>query len=194
MENLYFLLINILSSVALVALYRILLCNNPLYAVFYMILMFFSLCSILLLFKMDFLAILFLMIYIGAIAVLVLFVVMTFTLDLKIKAVKIAKKRKLFYVFLMVFLLSIAFIDLKYYPENLLNFFPEIILPVNLTNLKLIGLYLYTHIPLNLILGGILLLVSMVGVITLTLNKKGYNKRQQLRVQLFRKPTKHFYY
>jgi NADH-quinone oxidoreductase subunit J len=193
MENLYFLLINILSSVALVALYRILLCNNPLYAVFYMILMFFSLCSILLIFKMDFLAILFLMIYIGAIAVLVLFVVMTFTLDLKIKAVKIAKKRKLFYVFIMVFLLSIAFIDLKYYPENLLNYFPEVILPINLTNLKLIGLYLYTHAPLILMLGGILLLVSMIGVITLTLNKKGYNKRQQLRVQLFRKPIKHFY-
>ena len=78
--HIFFLIILLISSFFLIIL------KNPVYSVLLLILSFFCSASIVILFGVDFMGILFLIVYVGAIAVLFLFVVMM--LDLKLDPVK----------------------------------------------------------------------------------------------------------
>ena len=71
-----FLLFNLFSFFMLVCSLFVILAQNPIHSVLFLVLVFFNSCALLLLLKVEFLAMLFLIVYVGAIAVLFLFVIM----------------------------------------------------------------------------------------------------------------------
>ena len=169
----------------------VVLLNNAIYSVLFLILTFCNVIFILLLLGADFFAFLILIIYIGAITVLFLFVVMM--LNIKIKLTK-----NLFYYFspLTIFITFVILyviinisnkIDLLSDYDIQLNWISWINELNNEVNIKIIGQVLYTHYCLFFLISSLILLVSMISVIILTMNKKKVNfKKQIIEFQLLR--------
>jgi NADH-quinone oxidoreductase subunit J len=142
--------------------------KNPVYAVLLLISVFINLCGLLLLIEVEFLCLISLIIYVGAIAVLFLFVVMM--LDIKLSKYE----RSSFDFFSLISFLSLSLLTGIYF-YNL----PEIwYIETNefswdyLSNPQALGLLLYTNHLLYLIVTGVLLLVAMLGAIVLSLPKR----------------------
>ena len=188
--HLFFLIILLLSAFFLVIL------KNPVHSVLLLILCFFCSASIVILFSVDFIGILFLIIYVGAIAVLFLFVVMM--LDLKITPLKTEKFFFFFFFsslffFFFVFTSSLFFFFCFYeldfgslfqkkfvvnsYFFNILDFF---------SNIDVFGQCLYNYFLICFLIAGIILLLAMLGAIALTLKYNSNVKNQLVYKQLSR--------
>ena len=140
------------------------LLKNPIHSVLFLILVFFN-SSILFLFNnAEFLAMILLIVYIGAVAVLFLFVIMMLDIN-------ITKLRLSFLNYLPLYT--------KKMNSNLNNQLFE--------NTKLIGSILYTEYFLLFQLSGIILLIAMIGAIFLTLRKREGVKKQNIYNQILRK-------
>ena len=145
---------------------------NPVHSILFLILTFVNSSFILILFKIEFLSLLFIIIYVGAIAVLFLFVIMMLNIK-KNQTTSIINKN---YLFLVV--LVFAFICYKF--ENLLGSFliaDEVIVPAIisidfLADIYLIGQSLYNYHFILVLLAGLILLIAMIGAVILTLEFK----------------------
>jgi len=151
--------------------------RNPVYSVLFLILTFLTASFISILFNAEFLGILFIIIYVGAIAVLFLFVIMM----LNIKVLSIVN-----YFFAPIFLLIgiILFFQLFL---NLLNIFSskDVLEQASflqsfdgLENINIFGQVLYNYFLIGFLIAGIILLVAMIGAIVLTLNFKNKKKHE----------------
>lgn len=163
--------------------------ENSVHAVVALISSFFFSSCFLLLLECEFFAFLFLTIYVGAIAVLFLFVVMM----VNTKHVKISQRNPFTYLFFgaglgSIFVYSILestdlyfrqtinyfYVDNHPYPEikceNNINYLIE----DNLHEVAAIGQVLYTHFVLQFLISGLILLLAIIGVVSLTMN---YNKK-----------------
>lgn len=183
------------------------LSKNPVHSVFYLILAFVASTLLLLLLKVEFIAMLFLVVYIGAISVLFLFVVMM----LNIKVVELNEKI-LQYLPIGFFIVIIFFLEIYYMINNSLfqnqnsflnlfweNTYSTILVELNLinfyeildtfTNLTGLAFILYTKFIYLFIISGIILLVAMLGAILLTLNHAFISKRQDIFYQINREVT-----
>jgi NADH-quinone oxidoreductase subunit J len=161
------------------------LSHNPVNSVLFLILSFVNAASILLLFNVDFLGILFIIIYVGAIAVLFLFVVMM--LNVKIYVLN-SFYSLLFYliscILLFVFIymnINLTFFDLSLEPTRAFNYNFD-----NLSNIDIFGQSLYNNYLSCFLLAGLVLLVAMVGAIILTLNFSSSRKNELVERQLSR--------
>lgn len=173
--------------------------KNPIHAVLFLVLVFFNVSGLLILLGVEFLALLFLIIYVGAIAVLFLFIIMMLTI--KIPDYKIIMYRYLpiglilgagfLFQILVVFeseLCSLILIS----PNAIVhysNFYLNSIIIWNfeirpITNIEVFGSVLYTHYVYLFLISGIILLISMIGAITLTLHHRGDIKRQKIYKQV----------
>jgi len=154
----------------------------------------------------DFLALIFFMIYIGAVVVLFLFVVMM--VDIKVSAANlintspISIKVLLLNLFLMFFLFTVDQGDLDLLINYNINnnkvywtIFPEYIDFASLlnktSNLQNIGKFLYRYHNLSFLIAGLLLYIAMVGAIYLTIDRKGPRlvKMQSASTQTLRRNT-----
>ena len=173
--------------------------QNPIYSVLGLIMVFFGTSILLFLLEVEFLAMVFLVVYIGAIAVLFLFVVMM--LDLRSDSnrdslfVCIAYMLFVFTVFSTTYYL---FDHLDFFYFSVFNFsnFEQTLLNVNwveqitsVFNIVLLGQLLYTYYSIPFIVSGLILLLAMIGSIILTLYHNTSTKRQDLFVQLDRSNT-----
>jgi NADH-quinone oxidoreductase subunit J len=175
--------------------------RNPVHSVLFLILTFLGVSGLLLLSELDFLPLMFIIIYVGAIAVLFLFVVMM--LDIKISEIKGDSFKYLplgsFLGFIFCFEVLINTSQSIAISTNDLDFF---LYDINwltkidyISNIKALGQLLYTHYFLYFLESGIILLVAMVGAIVLTLEfeKKPVHKQFIFR-QLSRDPNKSIHY
>lgn len=163
-------LIIFLNILLLFTSFLVLTSSNPVHSVLFLILTFCEASCILLLFKVDFLGLLFIIIYVGAIAVLFLFVIMM--LDLKIA--------NFFSARFLIFILPIgtfAFVFLNFFFSKVLscdNFLLKInsknFLIDSLNSIECFGQILFNFYTPCFLLAGLVLLVSMLGAIVLTLN------------------------
>lgn len=175
----------------------VILSTNPVYSILYLIFLILNTSGVLIILGSEFLAFLLVIIYVGAIAVLFLFVVMM----LDIKLLEISNNFYKYFPIALIFsiILIIEFITYFY------NYFNFIFIESNekfITTVKnfsenlyfdLSSFYkqvqyfstiLYIDYFFLLILIGVLLLFSMIGVIIITLNKNIYLKRQDLYTQI----------
>jgi len=174
--------------------------TNAVYSIFFLILVFCNATFLLLLLNAEFLALTIILVYIGAVAVLFLFVVMM--LDIK----KIDKKEKNMFLFLpiniiigFIMLISIYLIlfkDLTFSlapinPEYLYFNWIELITP--LSNIEIIGQYLYTYGFLYFIQAGLILLLAMIGAIVLTMESGQKMQRQHIAEQTSRNIKNSFF-
>jgi len=157
--------------------------KNSVTAVLYLISVFILVSLNLLLIGAEFLAILIIIIYIGAISILFLFVIMM--LNLRIVEVY----SSLVNIFpIGIFLGIFSFLELLYVIKNdffILNFFYNNYYELNLmdnnliyshSNLYLVGDLLFNHYNILLVIAGLILLLAMLGAIILT-NDKTVNKK-----------------
>ena len=143
----------------------VLISNNSVHSVLYLILCFFHAAIILFLFNVEFLGLTFLIIYVGAIAVLFLFVVMM----LNVKEDEI-------FISLQEFLIPFAFFIIFYYilkntfsNWDLDNFYFYSFFD-DLTNTNIIGQLLYNYSLIEILIAGFILLIAIIGPVILTLN------------------------
>jgi len=163
--------------------------RNPVHSVLFLILGFFNAAGLFLLAGAEFLAMILVIVYVGAVAVLFLFVVMM--LD-----VNFSELRSGFQHYTPVGLLvgGILFVELllvmagwKLAPGAAqVNLAP---IPANVTNTAALGKLLYTDYVFLFQAAGLVLLVAMIGAIVLTLREKQTSRHQSIAAQVTRTPA-----
>ncbi len=177
------------ASVSIASAVMVISSRNPVHSVLFLILCFFNAAGLFILLGAEFLAMILVVVYVGAVAVLFLFVVM---------------------------MLDVDFVQLR---QGMLNYLPvggtiglivlvELALVVgtwaissdaltaagapssgNVTNTEALGQILYTKYVYFFEAAGLVLLVAMIGAIVLTLRHKQGIKRQDVSVQVARNPA-----
>jgi NADH-quinone oxidoreductase subunit J len=164
--------------------------KNTVYSVFFLILDFISISILFIMIGAEFLGMIMLIVYVGAVAVLFLFVVMMLNVS-EIKS-EIIKRKGLInnisvgsIVGIIIFLELLVVISGWKYKSNL-NIFSNIAFDENVSNTHALGNVLYTDYIHLFQISGIILLVGMIGAITLTFSKKENVKRQKYFNQIMR--------
>lgn len=144
--------------------------RNMVHAAMFLILAFVNAAALFILLGAEFLAMLLIVVYVGAIAVLFLFVVMMLNVDLNV-AQEINRKRPIFILVGATLFAEIVtilrFSTIKYYETKTL--FPT---PNDISNTQALGNILYTDFALPFQLAGGVLFVAMIGAIVLTMRDK----------------------
>lgn len=155
------------------------LAENPVHSVLFLILTFFNSSAILLLLNAEFLALIFIIIYVGAIAVLFLFVVMM--LNIKVATTSNTFKPLIFLVSIVLIIQLFLFLEKSFTSWNFQSgdFFQDLGLIFDITNnIEVIGQTLYNSFIIPFLLAGLILLVAMIGAINLTLNFSSQRKSE----------------
>lgn len=166
--------------------------SNAVHSVLFLIIVFCNVAGLLLLFGAEFLSFMLLIVYVGAIAVLFLFVVMM--LNIKISTTEINKYSILPIGILVFFILfnqlsvSIYEFDLLQTQQNELKLITWALENNNISNIEAVGKVLYTNYSLLFLICGFILLVAMIGAIVLTMHQRIDVKKQKIEVQLARSP------
>ena len=178
------------SIIAVFSAVMLTVSRNTVYSVFFLILDFISISCLFIMIGAEFLGMIMLIVYVGAVAVLFLFVVMMLNVaQQKNESLKIEESRSYFPVGVIVSV--VIFFELLFviggwkYKPDLQN---AISLQINdqVTNTHSIGNIIYTEYIHLFQLSGIILLVSMVGAIALTFRKREGVKTQSYFKQISR--------
>lgn len=152
--------------------------KNTVHSVMFLVLCFFNAAALFILIGAEFLAMLLIIVYVGAIAVLFLFVVMMLNVDNKEPDKKANRHLPVLIlvgiIMLTEILLIVKFSSVKFY--DTVSLFPT---PTDITNTKAIGNLLYTDFILPFQLSGAILFVAMIGAIVLTLRDDSRFIRKQ---------------
>ncbi|GBF28427.1 NADH-quinone oxidoreductase subunit J [bacterium MnTg02] len=165
--------------------------RNPVHAVLYLILAFFNSAGLFVLLGAEFLAMILVIVYVGAVAVLFLFVVMMLDIDFAelragfLKYLPFGATIGIILLIELILVLGTWVIS----PEISANATSPVPLAAEITNTEAIGLLLYTKYVYFFEASGIILLIAMVGAITLTLRHKEGVKRQNIAEQVARSPA-----
>ncbi|MDP2780014.1 MULTISPECIES: NADH-quinone oxidoreductase subunit J [Devosia] len=177
------------AAIALASAFMVISAKNPVHAVLFLILTFFNASGLFMLAGAEFLALLLIVVYVGAVAVLFLFVVMMLDVDfvsLRQGFLQYAPVGVLVGVVLLLELLLVA---------GSFVVSPEVtsaaVLPMDdgVENIRAIGQVLYTRYIFIFQGAGAVLLVAMIGAIVLTLRHKSNVKRQDPVKQVGRRPS-----
>jgi NADH-quinone oxidoreductase subunit J len=178
------------SAVAVLSGFLVVTARNPVHSVLWLILAFFASAGLFVLLGAEFIAMIMLIVYVGAVAVLFLFVVMMLDVDfvaLKSGVTRFVPVGVLFGLVLLG-LLYFAFSDWQATEGALALRQAVAPPPAQVENTFALGAILYTQYILPFQLAGIILLVAMVGAIVLTLRKRAGVKRQDVLKQMYRDP------
>ena len=163
--------------------------RNPVHSVLWLILAFLSSAGLFVLLGAEFLAMLLIIIYVGAVAVLFLFVVMMLDVDFSTLKAEMASYLPLALLIGVVLIMqfSVAF-GVWSYADNALSA-REALTKSTDHNTYAIGMILYDKYFILFQLAGLILLVSMIGAILLTLRHRKNVKRQDILAQIYRDPN-----
>jgi NADH-quinone oxidoreductase subunit J len=177
---------HLFAALALFTAILVISSTNPIHSVFFLILVFLNSSALLFSLQIDFLAFIILIIYVGAIAVLFLFVVMMLHLNLFTLHDNLFRYLPIGSFLAIFFLLHFFYIanTFTYIPNSLPQFIQwNQLLFIN-NSTYLFGNILYTHYWTYFIMCGLLLFIAMIGVIVLTFHQSIPNKKQDIHVQL----------
>jgi NADH-quinone oxidoreductase subunit J len=173
----------VLASVAVIAALLVVSVSNPVHSVLALILTFFSTAGLFVLLGAEFLAMLLVVVYVGAVAVLFLFVVMM--LDVDFSTLRRGFTRYLPYGGALALLLAIE-MGLTGAAVAGRGAKPPSSGLAGVSNTEQIGRVLYTDYFYYFQAAGLVLLVAMIGAIVLTLRHKPGVKRQDIAAQTAR--------
>ena len=163
--------------------------RNPVHSVLWLILAFLSSAGLFVLMGAEFVAMLLIIVYVGAVAVLFLFVVMMLDIDFAELKAEMAKYMPLALligiVLLMQFTMAFGVWEANEQAESLRS----AVTPDDEQNTAALGLLLYDKYFLIFQLAGLILLVAMIGAIVLTLRHRTDVKRQNVVAQMHRDPA-----
>lgn len=176
----------VLAAIAVISAFAVIAARNPVHSVLFLILTFFTAAGLFVLLGAEFLAMLLVVVYVGAVAVLFLFVVMMLDVDF-------AEMKKGFLQYLpagaLVALVLLG--ELGLVAGAAMNAPVPIPLASNgqagVTNAEAIGQVLYTDYLLVFQMAGLVLFVAMIGAIVLTLRRRPGVRKQDIAAQVGRK-------
>ena len=176
------------STIAVFAALMVTISRNTVYSVFFLILVFVTVSALFIMIGAEFLGMIMLIVYVGAVAVLFLFVVMMLNVTDQITK---GSSRKGFInnisvgsiVGIIIFLELLVVVGGWKYKET---FTPLSFTDLNSSNTHALGNILYTDYIHLFQISGMILLIAMVGAITLTFSKRENVKRQNYFSQIAR--------
>jgi NADH-quinone oxidoreductase subunit J len=176
------------SAVLMGAAFAVVTSKNPVHAVFFLILAFFNAAALFVLLGAEYIAMTLIIVYVGAVAVLFLFVVMMLNINFeKLRAGFIRYLPTGIVVALVLFVeIGALLYNSLLTPAPMAAITQPIPNAAEVDNATAIGLVLYTDYLILFQLAGVILLVSMIGAIVLTHRERTGVKRQDIRKQLAR--------
>jgi NADH-quinone oxidoreductase subunit J len=180
------------SAITVAAGLMVIWARNPVHAVLFLILAFFNAAGLFVLLGAEFLAMILVVVYVGAVAVLFLFVVMMLDVDfaeLRAGFIRYAPLGAL--VGIIVGLELVMVVLSNVIRPGALTTATAPIPPAGsgITNTEAIGRVLYTRYAYYFEGAGLILLVAMIGAIVLTLRHKEGVKRQSIAAQIARRKS-----
>jgi NADH-quinone oxidoreductase subunit J len=177
------------AGILVASAFMVIASKNPVHSVLYLILAFVNAAGLFMMMGAEFLALILIVVYVGAVAVLFLFVVMM--LDVDFAELKQGALQYLPIGLLIggIFLAELLFVVATWaigpgVPKAIVA-----AIPTNVTNTEAIGLVMYTRYVYFFQIAGMILLVAMIGAIVLTLHHKARVKRQVIAEQNARTPA-----
>lgn len=178
------------AGILILSAFAVITARNPVHSVLFLILAFFNSAGLFILLGAEFIALILVIVYVGAVAVLFLFVVMM--LDISFSDLR---KGAMQYVpvglivgFVLLAELAIIYMgwQLSSVANNIANPIPDP--DASITNTKALGLKIYTEYVYAFQLSGVILFVAMIGAIVLTHRQRPGVRRQKVSDQYARKP------
>lgn len=225
-HNILFLLF---SSIAIISAIMVIASNNPIHSVVSLILTFVNAAGLLILLKIDFISMMFIVVYVGAVAVLFLFVVMMLNIKLNEISENLYRYAPIGALISLIFFLEIFIILYSHFvpftnvqsSQSLtslfiqnpslwemslqdVDFLTEVLVNNSIvdsfesnnknwfslihstSNIQSLGQLIYTEYFYHYLMASLILLVSMIGAIVLTMNKKETAKKQLIFKQVGR--------
>jgi NADH-quinone oxidoreductase subunit J len=175
------------SAVLIGAAMMVIASRNPVHSVLFLILAFFNAAALFILLGAEFLALILLIVYVGAVAVLFLFVVMMLDVDFEELRRGTLKYLPLGGLVGIILVAELALIAIWALIPGSASLIPRAA-PAHLTNTEALGRVIYTDYVYYFETAGLILLVAMIGAIVLTLRHKPNVRRQKIRLQNARDP------
>lgn len=177
------------AAITVSASFMVVISRNPVHSVLFLILTFFNAAGLFILMGAEFLAMMLVVVYVGAVAVLFLFVVMMLNINF-------VKLREGFIKYLpvgsligLILLVEIVFIASTWvFSDSVSDNFKNVAPDINiLSNTHALGAILYTDYAALFQIAGLILLIAMVGAIVLTLRVRPGVRKQNVMKQHERK-------
>lgn len=173
----------ILAFTAVAAGFMVVAARNPVHSVMFLILTFFSAAGLFILMGAEFIALLLVMVYVGAVAVLFLFVVMMLDVDFVELKQGFLQYLPAGIIVAVILLAEMILVGAAYFAGD----GRSVVVPEGeATNLERFGEVLYTQYAGAFEAAGLILLVAMIGAIVLTLRKRKGVRTQNAMDQMAR--------
>jgi NADH-quinone oxidoreductase subunit J len=181
----------VLAAVAVAGALAVVTARNPVHSVLWLILSFFSSAGLFVLLGAEFLAMLLVVVYVGAVAVLFLFVVMMLDVDFVRLREGFARYLPLAIIIAGILLAEMIMISIVVATNGAAaSATGPVAASAEMSNVEAIGRVLYTDYVYFFQAAGIVLLIAMIGAIVLTLRHKPHVKRQDVVRQVGRDAKK----
>ena len=166
--------------------------RNPVHSVLWLILAFLSAAGLFVLMGAEFVAMLLIIVYVGAVAVLFLFVVMMLDVDFAELKAEMVKYMPLGLLIGVVLLMQVFMVVGVWHSSDAAEGLRGAVTPdlTKVQNTRALGLLLYDKYVLLFMIAALILLVAMIGAIVLTMRHRKDVKRQNVLAQMWRDPAK----
>ena len=174
------------SGILLFISLMIIVVKNAIYSILFLVLSFVMATGLLFLLESEFISLIFIVIYVGAIAVLFLFVIMMLNIKVTNSVKDLLKYFPIGNFLGFVFLIEILLIIFESFNENpyknnfLFNFYTNWFEKIDsISDIESLGQILYTYYVPQFLIAGIILLIAVIGSVILTLSHKNVKIKKQ---------------
>ena len=166
--------------------------RNPVHSVLWLILAFLSSAGLFVMLGAEFVAMLLIIVYVGAVAVLFLFVVMMLDVDFASLKAEMARYMPLALLIGIVLLMQFAMLYGSWHSAAGAEHLRQAVTPDmdKVQNTQALGMLIYGKYVFLFMVAALILLVAMIGAIVLTLRHRTNVKRQNVLAQMWRDPAK----
>ena len=175
------------ASIVVVSALMVVISRNPVHSVLFLILTFFNSSALFVLMGAEFLAMLLLVVYVGAVAVLFLFIVMMLNIDFLTLRKGMSKNAPIgvivgliLFFEIVISIVGVNFGEFSTTASELKVVYSEV------ENTRALGMVLYTKYGYLFQCAGMILLVAMIGAIVLTHRQRASVRRQKVGKQILR--------
>ena len=176
------------AGICVASAVMVIVSRNPVHSVLYLILAFVNASGLFILMGAEFLGMMLIVVYVGAVAVLFLFVIMMLDVDFVELREGFMQYLPIGLVIGGIFMFELLLVVGGWVINPTVTKQITAAIPTNVSNTEALGLVLYTKYIHYFQLSGMVLLVAMIGAIVLTLRHKANVKRQDINVQNARTP------
>ncbi|MFV0409139.1 MAG: NADH-quinone oxidoreductase subunit J [Paracoccus sp. (in: a-proteobacteria)] len=178
------------AILACVAGFNVVMSKNPVHSVLWLILTFLSAAGLFVMQGAEFVAMLLIIVYVGAVAVLFLFVVMMLDVDFAELKGELVRYMPLGLVIALVLLAVLGMSFANWQSAPAVAEMRAVPITAEMANTNAIGTVLYDRYFLAFQMSGMILLVAMIGAILLTMRHRRDIKRQNVLKQMWTDPKK----